>query len=80
MITGSSGSTGRVPQALTWSTDDQDELPGALRLPQRRGVAAEAAQGLVTRLGKQAVQAVIARIHPDHRASASVATATRLPL
>ncbi|MEV7971298.1 GNAT family N-acetyltransferase [Sphaerisporangium sp. NPDC088356] len=41
---------------------------------QRRGIATEAAQGLVTWLGRQPVQTVIAHIHPEHHASAAVAT------
>jgi RimJ/RimL family protein N-acetyltransferase len=45
---------------------------------QGRGLASEAAQGLVSWLGKQAVSTVVAHIHPDHRASAAVATAAGL--
>ncbi|MEU0007954.1 GNAT family N-acetyltransferase [Streptomyces sp. NPDC006314] len=45
---------------------------------QRRGIATEAATRLVTWLGTQAVQTVIAHIHPDHAASAAVATAAGL--
>lgn len=45
---------------------------------QRRGIATEAARGLVAWLGQRPVQAVIAHIHPDHRASAAVATAAGL--
>ncbi|MFD7447017.1 GNAT family N-acetyltransferase [Streptomyces sp. NPDC059909] len=41
---------------------------------QRRRIATEATQGLITWLGTQAVQTVIAHIHPDHQASAAVAT------
>jgi RimJ/RimL family protein N-acetyltransferase len=45
---------------------------------QGRGIAAEAARGLVAWLRRQSVPAVIAHIHPDHRASAAVATAAGL--
>jgi RimJ/RimL family protein N-acetyltransferase len=45
---------------------------------QGRGIATEAAQGLVDWLSRQPVQAVVAHIHPDHRASASVAAAAGL--
>ncbi|MEV0694028.1 GNAT family N-acetyltransferase [Streptomyces sp. NPDC050388] len=45
---------------------------------QGRGIAGEAARGLVAWLGRQPVHTVIAHIHPDHRASAAVATAVGL--
>ncbi|WP_217127537.1 GNAT family N-acetyltransferase [Streptomyces sp. AC558_RSS880] len=45
---------------------------------QGRGIATEAARGLVARLGRQPVRTVIAHIHPEHRASAAVATAAGL--
>ncbi|MEO3869979.1 GNAT family N-acetyltransferase [Nonomuraea sp. B12E4] len=46
---------------------------------QGRGIATEAAAGLVAWLGEQQyVHTVIAHIHPDHRASAAVATAAGL--
>lgn len=45
---------------------------------QGRGIATEAAQGLVDWLSGQPVHTVIAHIHPAHRASAAVATATGL--
>jgi RimJ/RimL family protein N-acetyltransferase len=45
---------------------------------QGRGIATEAARGLVDWLGHQPVDAVIAHIHPDHRASAAVAAAAGL--
>ncbi|MFF7869118.1 GNAT family N-acetyltransferase [Streptomyces qaidamensis] len=45
---------------------------------QGRGIAVEAARGLVDWLGRQAVHAVAAHIHPGHRASAAVATAAGL--
>ncbi|MGW9171293.1 GNAT family N-acetyltransferase [Streptomyces decoyicus] len=45
---------------------------------QRRGIATEAAQGLVTWLRKQQVPTLVAHIHPDHEASAAVAAAAGL--
>jgi RimJ/RimL family protein N-acetyltransferase len=45
---------------------------------QGRGIATEATRGLVAWLAQQSVHAVIAHIHPDHRASAAVATAAGL--
>jgi RimJ/RimL family protein N-acetyltransferase len=45
---------------------------------QGRGIATEAARGLVDWLGQQPIQAVIAHIHPDHHASAAVAAAAGL--
>ncbi|MFE0470176.1 GNAT family N-acetyltransferase [Streptomyces sp. NPDC058947] len=45
---------------------------------QGRGIATEAARGLVARLEEQRVRHVIAHIHPDHGASAAVARAAGL--
>jgi RimJ/RimL family protein N-acetyltransferase len=45
---------------------------------QGRGIATEAARGLVGWLARQSVHTVIAHIHPDHQASAAVATAAGL--
>ncbi|MGX4695497.1 GNAT family N-acetyltransferase [Streptomyces sp. JNUCC 63] len=45
---------------------------------QQRGIAAEAARGLVAWLGRQPVRTVIAHVHPEHRASAAVAAAAGL--
>lgn len=45
---------------------------------QKRGIATEAARALVARLGQQPVRSVIAHIHPDHHASAAVASAAGL--
>ncbi|WP_043669274.1 GNAT family N-acetyltransferase [Streptomyces xylophagus] len=45
---------------------------------QGRGLASEAAQGLVSWLEEQDVSTIVAHIHPDHRASAAVATAAGL--
>ncbi|MFV5998267.1 GNAT family N-acetyltransferase [Streptomyces sp. NPDC056231] len=45
---------------------------------QGKGIATEAARGLVDCLSRQPVHTVIAHIHPEHRASAAVATAAGL--
>jgi RimJ/RimL family protein N-acetyltransferase len=45
---------------------------------QGRGLATEAARGLVAWLGEQSVRTVVAHIHPEHHASAAVATACGL--
>lgn len=45
---------------------------------QGRGIAGEAARGLVDRLGALAVRTVVAHIHPDHAASAAVARSAGL--
>lgn len=45
---------------------------------QGRGIAAEAARGLVAGLARQHVGTVVAHIHPEHRASAAVAAAAGL--
>lgn len=45
---------------------------------QGRGIATEAARGLVDWLSRQPVHTVIAHVHPEHRASAAVAAAAGL--
>ncbi|MFJ8074587.1 GNAT family N-acetyltransferase [Streptomyces sp. NPDC096176] len=45
---------------------------------QRRGIATEAARGLIAWLQEKDVQVVRAHIHPDHRPSAAVAAAVGL--
>ncbi|MFC6091001.1 GNAT family N-acetyltransferase [Saccharothrix lopnurensis] len=45
---------------------------------QGRGIATEAARGLVDLLGRRGVRTVVAHVHPDHRASAAVAAAVGL--
>ncbi|MFD4640645.1 GNAT family N-acetyltransferase [Lentzea sp. NPDC058436] len=45
---------------------------------QGRGIAREAARGLVTWLGTQSVRTVIAHVHPEHHASAAVAASAGL--
>ncbi|MEW2444563.1 GNAT family N-acetyltransferase [Micromonospora marina] len=45
---------------------------------QGRGIATEAARGMADWLGRRGVRTLMAHIHPDHRASAAVATACGL--
>jgi RimJ/RimL family protein N-acetyltransferase len=45
---------------------------------QGKGIAGEAARGLVDRLAAQQVRTVIAHVHPDHHASAAVAASAGL--
>ncbi|GAA1292800.1 GNAT family N-acetyltransferase [Saccharothrix xinjiangensis] len=45
---------------------------------QGRGIATEAARGLVDWLGGRGVRTVVAHVHPDHLASAAVAAAAGL--
>ena len=45
---------------------------------QRRGIASEAARGLVGWLRARGVRTVVAHVHPDHTASAAVARAAGL--
>ncbi|MEV6719877.1 GNAT family N-acetyltransferase [Streptomyces xanthochromogenes] len=45
---------------------------------QGRGIATEAARGLVAWLDRQSVRTVLAHIHPEHRASEAVAAAAGL--
>ncbi|WP_406126186.1 GNAT family N-acetyltransferase [Streptomyces sp. NBC_00989] len=60
-------------------TGSEAEIAWVVGKPwQGRGLASEAARGLVSWLEEQAVPTVVAHIHPDHRASAAVATAAGL--
>lgn len=45
---------------------------------QGRGIAKEAARGLVEWLGRQSIRTVVAHVHPDHHASIAVAEAAGL--
>lgn len=55
------------------------ELAWVIGAPwQGRGIATEAARALVAWLREQAVRTIVAHIHPDHMASAAVATAAGL--
>ncbi|WP_199811051.1 GNAT family N-acetyltransferase [Streptomyces sp. NRRL F-525] len=68
--------TGTVQATVTGS---EAEIAWVVGAPwQGRGLASEAARGLVSWLEEQAVRTVVAHIHPDHRASAAVATAAGL--
>jgi len=68
--------TGTVQATVSGATA---EIAWVVGIPwQGRGIATEAARGLVAWLGEQPVDTVIAHIHPDHHASAAVATACGL--
>ncbi|MGW0998695.1 GNAT family N-acetyltransferase [Streptomyces sp. NPDC002520] len=68
--------TGTVQATLTGGTA---EIAWVVGLPwQGRGIASEAARGLVDRLRTQPVHTVVAHIHPAHHASAAVATCAGL--
>ncbi|WP_369193034.1 GNAT family N-acetyltransferase [Streptomyces djakartensis] len=72
--------TGTV-QATAAPSDDGlvAEIAWVVGTPwQARGLAREAACGLLLWLRDQSVRTVVAHIHPDHRASAAVATAAGL--
>ena len=70
--------TGTVQATITLA-DHTAEIAWVVGTPwQGRGIAREAAQGLVTWLRTQPVHTVVAHIHPDHHASAAVATSTGL--
>ncbi|MGN9756388.1 GNAT family N-acetyltransferase [Streptomyces sp. SD31] len=63
----------------TVTGDHSAEIAWVVGTPwQGRGFASEAARGLVAWLGRRAVRTVVAHIHPDHLASAAVATAAGL--
>ncbi|WP_439655818.1 GNAT family N-acetyltransferase [Lentzea sp. HUAS TT2] len=66
-------------QATITLADQSAEIAWVVGTPwQGRGIAREAAQGLVAWLATEPVRTVIAHIHPDHHASAAVATAVGL--
>lgn len=72
--------TGTV-QATVTSTGDEPiaEIAWVVGTPwQGRGIATEAVRALVDWLGGQSVQTVIAHIHPEHQASAAVASTAGL--
>ncbi|MFG3580378.1 GNAT family N-acetyltransferase [Micromonospora chersina] len=71
---------GTVQATVTGPAHDRvAEIAWVVGTPwQGRGIASEAARGLVAWLGRQEVRTVIAHIHPEHRASAAVATAAGL--
>lgn len=72
--------TGTVQATITG--DDRGataEIAWVVGTPwQRRGIATEAARGLVGWLRRQPVHTVVAHIHPGHEASAAVAAAAGL--
>lgn len=80
--------TGTVQATISFSDRDYNrdrdhgpvaEIAWVVGTPwQGRGIAVEAAQGLVDWLSRQPVRTLRAHIHPDHRASAAVATAAGL--
>lgn len=67
---------GYVQATVTGSTAEIAWVIGAAW--QGRGFAKEAAQGLVTWLRARGTARIVAHIHPDHGASAAVATAVGL--
>ncbi|MET9231875.1 GNAT family N-acetyltransferase [Lentzea sp. NPDC003310] len=70
--------TGTVQATITLA-DRTAEIAWVVGTPwQGRGIAREAAQGLVAWLRTQPVDTVIAHVHPDHHASASVAASAGL--
>lgn len=59
--------------------DEVAEIAWVVGTPwQGRGIAGEAARGLVSWLGTQPVHTVVAHIHPEHHASAAVAASAGL--
>ncbi|OLZ65428.1 GNAT family N-acetyltransferase [Streptomyces sp. IMTB 2501] len=71
---------GTVQATISFSPHDPvAEIAWVVGTPwQGRGIAGEAARGLVEWLGRQRVRTVMAHIHPGHRSSAAVATAAGL--
>ncbi|HUQ54127.1 GNAT family N-acetyltransferase [Lentzea sp.] len=68
--------TGTVQATIT---GEVAEIAWVVGTPwQGRGIASEAARGLVGWLGTQAVRTVLAHVHPGHHASAAVATSAGL--
>lgn len=72
--------TGTVQATVSPDADGlRAEIAWVVGTPwQRRGIATEAILALVDWLARQPIQSVIAHIHPDHAASAAVATAAGL--
>ncbi len=63
----------------TVTEDHSAEIAWVVGTPwQGRGLASEAAGGLVAWLGRRSVRTVVAHIHPGHLASAAVAAAAGL--
>ncbi|MDX3662415.1 GNAT family N-acetyltransferase [Streptomyces sp. ID05-26A] len=73
------GSLVGTVQATITLADQTAEIAWVVGTPwQGRGLAREAARGLVAWLATQPVCTVIAHVHPDHHASAAVATSAGL--
>jgi RimJ/RimL family protein N-acetyltransferase len=72
--------TGTVQATISGASADRTaEIAWVVGTPwQGRGIASEAARGLVGWLRQRGVRTVTAHIHPDHHASAAVATAAGL--
>ena len=72
--------TGTVQATISPAHDGPSaEIAWVVGTPwQGRGIAKEAVLGLVDWLDEQAVPTVVAHVHPDHGASAAVATAAGL--
>ncbi|MEU1409517.1 GNAT family N-acetyltransferase [Streptomyces sp. NPDC005728] len=72
--------TGTVQATITVTEHERTaEVAWVVGTPwQGRGIATEAARGLVAWLQQQDVRAIRAHIHPDHHASAAVAAAAGL--
>jgi RimJ/RimL family protein N-acetyltransferase len=71
--------TGTVQATIRTVGEPSAEVAWVLGVPwQGKGIATEAARALVGWLARQSVRDVVARIHPDHAASAAVAAAAGL--
>lgn len=72
--------TGTVQATVDSSSQETiTEIAWVVGTPwQGRGIATEAARGLVAWLGERRPARIIAHIHPDHHASAAIATACGL--
>lgn len=70
---------GTVQATITSADEPEAEVAWVVGTPwQGQGLATEAARALVAWLGQQAIDTVIAHIHPRHQASAAVAAAAGL--
>jgi RimJ/RimL family protein N-acetyltransferase len=71
---GAAGPAVGVVQATVAPDGSRADVAWEVGVPwQRRGIASEAAGGMVDWLGRQGVEDISACIHPDHDASATVA-------
>ncbi|WP_229870159.1 GNAT family N-acetyltransferase [Streptomyces phaeofaciens] len=70
---------GTVQATVDGPGRDRAEIAWVVGTPwQGRGLASEAARGLVARLREEGVRTVVAHVHPGHHASAAVARAAGL--